>query len=110
MENLIKINKIELIALWNKAKKVEGKPPAIWRKDIAGAWIRYDQYGKRTPYGWEVSYIRPLSRGGNSDVENLLPLHWRNNKYKREDYPVCRTCVSSDGNKNIDKIRIWQIE
>ena len=110
MGNSIKVNQKELIALWNKAKKVEGKPPAIWRKDIAGAWIRYDQYGKRTPYGWEVSYIRPLSKGGNRDFDNLQLLHWRNNKYKGEDYHVCRTCVSSDGNVNIEKIRIWQIE
>ena len=55
-------------------------------------------------------YIRPLSKGGNRDFDNLQLLHWRNNKYKGEDYPVCRTCVSSDGNVNIEKIRIWQIE
>lgn len=104
------ISKKDLGILWNDAHSIEGKSPNLWRKDFAGAWIRYDQYGKRTPYGWEVCHIKPLSKGGNDSLENLIPIHWRNSRYKGEDYPKCRTCISSEGNKNISKIRTWNID
>ena len=37
--------------VWQKAVVVNNRNPDIWRKDFAGAWIRYDQYGINSRYG-----------------------------------------------------------
>jgi hypothetical protein len=52
-------------------------------------------------YGWEIDHVLPLSRGGDSDLRNLRPMQWENNRKKADDYPEYSTSVTSDGNKNI---------
>lgn len=96
--------------IWEKAEKVEGYNPNIWRKDFAGAWIRKQDYGQRTMYGWNIDTICPLSRGGKIDVDNLIPIHWRNNIYKADDYPSFKSCITSKDNSNIFFVQEWQIE
>ncbi len=34
-----------IIKVWDKAKKISGYDPDMWRQDFAGAWIRRDAYG-----------------------------------------------------------------
>lgn len=43
-----------IIKVWDKAKKISGYDPDMWRQDFAGAWIRRDAYGTHTQYGWEI--------------------------------------------------------
>lgn len=45
--------------VWQKAVVVNNRNPDIWRKDFAGAWIRYDQYGINSRYGWVIDHIKP---------------------------------------------------
>lgn len=98
-----------LLHIWDKARSVPGYDPNIWRKDFAGAWIRKDSYGLHSQYGWEIDYLKPLSRGGTSDKTNLIALHWRNNNTKGTDYPIFNTSITSKGDRNIEKLKKWEI-
>lgn len=61
-----------------KATIVVNYDPNMWRKDHCGAWIGRDHYGNRgSEYGWEIDYIKPLSKGGGNILSNLRPLHWK---------------------------------
>lgn len=95
--------------IWEKAKIITGYDPNIWRKDFAGAWIRRDYYGMRNNYGWAIDHIKPVNKGGNEEIHNLQPLHWRNNISKKDDYPIFITIVTSQDNQNIEKIQRWEI-
>ena len=100
----------QLDAIWNKAKNVSDNPD-IWRKDVAGAWIRRDCYGKtneETNYGWEVDHIKPLSRGGKTELANLRPLQHANNRSKSDDYPVWTSTVTSNGDHNVRREQRWR--
>ena len=95
--------------IWDKAKAVDGYDSNRWRQDLAGAWIKKDQYGIQSAYGWEIDHLRPHKVGGSDDLDNLNPLHWENNRTKGADYPEFKTSISSDGNKNITQIKSWRI-
>ena len=95
--------------IWGKAKIIEGYDPSKWRQDFAGAWIQRDQYGIQSTLGWEIDHLVPMSKGGSDDISNLVPLHWRNNETKSDRTPSFETSVSSEGNKNVEKIQRWTL-
>jgi hypothetical protein len=74
-----------LSAVWNKGQAVLGNDANVFRKDIYGAWMRWDQYGKTLQYGWEVDHIIPLARRGSEALNNLQPLQWENNRRKGDN-------------------------
>jgi len=82
-------------AVWDKARVVSGQDPTQVRKDACGAWIRRREYGQTTEYGWEIDHIVPVASGGTDRLENLQPLHWRNNRHKGDDYPNWTCAVSA---------------
>lgn len=94
--------------VWERATKVDGYDPDIWRKDFAGAWIRKDSYSMHTKYGWEVDHLRPISKGGSNDIDNLAALHWQNDQTKGAEWPVFKTSLTADGNRNIERTRVWR--
>ena len=111
-KNILNMSKLlarTILEVWNKAKTIEGCNPDIWRQDFAGAWIRRDAYGSHSLYGWEVDHLRPISKGGTNELENLEVLHWRNNLTKNADYPKFRTIMTSDGDKNIIMEKQWEV-
>ena len=100
----------ELISsVWSEAESVAGYDPNIWRKDFAGAWIRRDHYGKQEKYGWEIDHLKPVSAGGSDDLQNLIAMHWRNNRAKSDHYPDFTSVLTSQGNTNIEQTRSWAV-
>ncbi|MFD0963239.1 HNH endonuclease signature motif containing protein [Pseudofulvibacter geojedonensis] len=95
-------------SVWEKAEIVNEGSKNEWRQDYAGAWINKNQYGEESDYGWEIDHANPVSNGGGDELANLMPLNWRNNRTKSDDYPSFKTSVTSDGNKNIEKEKNWK--
>lgn len=102
-ENII--NKV-----WEKATICENNDSLLWRKDFAGAWIRRDLYGIACEYGWEIDHMLPVSKGGLDDLDNLIPMNWRNNRKKGDNYPAFESAVTSNGVHNKEFIESWKIE
>jgi len=73
--------------VWNKGKRVPGKPPNLYRKDPAGNVIYKPSYGKNSTKGWEVDHKKPVSKGGKDSLGNLQPLQSKENKEKGNEYP-----------------------
>ena len=96
--------------VWRKGKIVQGYDPAKWRKDFAGAWMYYDAFCLNGEYGWEIEHIRPLSQGGEASISNLMPIHWRNNMVKANNFPKFKSLITSDGEHNIEREQIWVIQ
>ena len=89
----------KLSKIWNKGKTDPNNKPTVYRKDVCGAWIRWEDYGKNSRFGWNVDHIVPEARGGTDHIDNLQPLHWENNARKSDGNLSCP--ITSLGNKNI---------
>ena len=66
--------------VWQKAKKEFGL--FFYRRDMYGDIIARHEFGMQNKYGWEIDHILPVVLGGTDDIENLQPLHWKNNQTK----------------------------
>ena len=69
-------------AVWNKAKTIEDSDPSIYRCDILDNLLYHGSYGKQTIMGWEIDHIKPVSKGGTDDIENLQILQSSANSKK----------------------------
>lgn len=103
----------QIKAVWEKGAIVPGYDPDKFRQDIAGAWIEYSKHGKtgnELGLGWEIDHRKPESKGGKTELANLRPLQWANNRAKGDSYPNWSSVVSSEDNKNVRKNKNWIIK
>ncbi|ARU91696.1 hypothetical protein SCLARK_001135 [Spiroplasma clarkii] len=68
--------------VWEKADPVSATNPAIFRKDVAGAILKFNELGLESEFGWVYSLIDP--EGENDDINNVVAMHWKNAKVKRK--------------------------
>ncbi|MCL4709574.1 HNH endonuclease [bacterium] len=74
--------------IWEKGTLIQGYSEDIWRHDIYGSVMKYDEHGNtRSQYGWEIDHIMPRAKGGQTTWNNLQPLQWENNRRKGDSYP-----------------------
>lgn len=66
-------------AVWEEGHPVGGSDPDKFRKDACGAWMVKSSFGEKSEFGWEIVHILPPAKGGKDDLQNLQPLHWKNN-------------------------------
>jgi len=83
----LEIDPVMKLNIWNKGIAVKGYDPAIFRKDVCGCWMRFDEHAEETDYGWEIDHILPRNLRGMTYIANLQPLWWRNNRLKGDSYP-----------------------
>lgn len=98
----------QIDTIWSRATVVPNHNPDVWRKDFAGAWIRRDMYGMRSPFGWAVCRKNPLI-GSAVNINNLMAAHWRNYRMKGSNYPTFKSIITSDGNHNVERIQSWRV-
>jgi len=78
-----------------KGKIVLNNDPKIYRRDACGAWMKFNDHGDReAKYGWEIDHIHPESLGGTDELNNLQPLHWKNN-VKKGDSPILKCEITN---------------
>ena len=68
--------------IWDKADKVPGKDPEVYRQDRCGNVLYYHSYGKDSDMGWTGDHSKPLKHGGTYHINNLQALHTSQNKSK----------------------------
>lgn len=61
-------------ATWERASKVRGENPDVWRRDEVSKKIRKASYGTVGEFGWEVDHRKPVSKGGSDDARNFVRL------------------------------------
>ena len=80
------ISKDDIEWAWNKAGKVRGKNPDLYRRDELGNEIYKPSYGKNGDKSWEIDHRRPVSKGGSDHRRNLRALQSSANKEKSDKY------------------------
>ena len=72
---------------WNKAGRIHGKNPNLFRQDSLGNEIYKPAYGKKGPKSWEVDHAHPKAKGGTDAPRNLQALQTSANRRKGRKYP-----------------------
>lgn len=80
--------------IWHRVKAIEDYDPDERRKDMAAAWIEWDQFETEGEYGWALYPLIPLFKFGSMDWMSLLPLHWQNARSHGENFPYYDTCLT----------------
>jgi hypothetical protein len=71
---------ITIVEVWKKA--VPFKHFELYKKDMFGCLMFFDDFGIESENGWEIVHIKPVKEGGNDEIENLVPVHWKNRQNK----------------------------
>ncbi|MEE8330156.1 MAG: HNH endonuclease [Acidimicrobiia bacterium] len=68
------VNKADQEWAWDKASKVRGKNPNLYRRDEKGNEMYKPSYGKGGDKSWEVDHRNPKAKGGTDSRRNLRAL------------------------------------
>lgn len=79
------VTKDKVEKVWEKAKKVRGKEPSMYRQDPYGNTLYKASRGKSSDMGWDVDHIKPKSKGGSDSTRNLQALSSSVNRAKGAD-------------------------
>ncbi len=74
----IKLESVELIALWEHTQLLSSKNSSIFRVDPAGALIKLSEYEKKTQFGWVIQPVDIEKVPYDIDINSLVAIHWMN--------------------------------
>jgi 5-methylcytosine-specific restriction endonuclease McrA len=74
-------------AVFSRGTIIDDFDANIWRRDVTGHAMKYDDHGVQGDFGWEIDHIKPLALNGSNNLSNLRPLWWQNNRTKGDTYP-----------------------
>ena len=80
------VSKTDREKAWNKAPKVRGKNPNLYRRDLNGNELYKPSYGKQGEKSWEIDHKKPVSKGGSNNQRNLQILQTKANRQKSNKY------------------------
>lgn len=80
------VKKSDIEWAWEKAPKVRGKNPNLYRRDEKGNEMFKPSYGKDGEKSWEIDHRRPKSKGGSDHRRNLQALNTKANQKKSDKY------------------------
>lgn len=81
--------------VWEKARGFGSTDTDMWREDECGAWISRPDYGKSdSRFGWKIVKVVP---GGPDTVENLRPVHYRNDYDIAGQHAKCHVTADRSG-------------
>lgn len=70
--------------VWNKAMKIPGYDPKLFRYDSYYNILYYKHYAiQQSIYGWHIDHIKPKKKGGSDDIINLQALQCKVNCSKQ---------------------------
>ncbi|WHQ36455.1 hypothetical protein [Spiroplasma sp. SV19] len=78
-----KLSEPEIRAIWDNTARGGGRNNLLFRRDIAGAFIKLGELNKETEFGWVIEPLLPLEKGGKLEVNNCFAMHWKNAKARR---------------------------
>ena len=99
--------------VWDKAPYIDIRHPEHGKYDPCRACIKEKEYGNQdSDYGWQIDHIFPEKKLQDAGVpqelidhiDNLRPMHHKNNNKKSYDFPVYTGIVSAAGTTNYDVI------
>lgn len=100
-------------AVWAKAPYIDIRHPKQGKFDPCRACIKEEEYGNQdSDYGWQIDHIFPEKKLQDAGVpqelidhiDNLRPMHHKNNNKKSYDFPIYTGIVSAAGTTNYDVI------
>jgi len=93
------MDKIEALKIWEHEYG-----NSEYAYDVTRRKIKRDDYNVDNQVGWVVTYLRPLSKGGTTDIGNTIILHFQTAEEKKDFYPEFsvnsvkyRVCHDEDG-------------
>ena len=90
---------------WNKADKVPGRNPDLYRQDKCENIIYWHSYDKDSDMGWNIDHSKPVRAGGTNHGNNLQALQTSQNKSKNATYPYQYESVEPRGVTRQDMIQ-----
>jgi hypothetical protein len=73
-------NDFTIVEVWRKA--IPYKSFELYKKDIYGSLIFFDDYGIKSENGWMIAQIISNLSVDKNDIVNLQPVHWKNMEFK----------------------------
>ncbi|AGM26201.1 hypothetical protein SSYRP_v1c06110 [Spiroplasma syrphidicola EA-1] len=78
-----KLSEPEIRMIWDNTQQGGGRNNLLFRRDIAGAFIKIGELNQESEFGWVIDLLVPLDKGGKLEVNNCLAMHWKNSKARR---------------------------
>jgi hypothetical protein len=89
------------LSVWDKASKIRGKDPELYRKDINGYEIYWHSFGKKTDMGWIIKNTGRKTVNFNlEDFNAVSSLHQDEKPEKKKEKKDSKESKDSKDSKN----------